>query len=74
VNKRHAKPSTAVLLRRVDRKLNGLEKAVTDQLALGRLDIQSLRAVMVAHCAVLATHCERLVREKEAREKSSGTG
>jgi hypothetical protein len=36
--------------------------------------LNAMHKTLKKHCAVLAGHCERLVREKEDREKSSSTG
>ena len=59
---------TGVTLSRVYRKLLALEKSLTDQIALNRLDIEVQSAAITALRRALVpvvAHCERLLREKE---------
>ena len=75
MNKRHAKPTAQQLANRTYRRLIALEKSIATQLALVRLDIGSLHSGQhmlserLESFRVLADHCARLLREKEALMK-----
>jgi hypothetical protein len=75
-SKRHAKPTAAALAARTYRKVLAMEKRLENQMALIRLDMQSLSLDMHSLAKFTAKtmrpildHCVRLLREKETLQR-----